>query len=309
MEFGEATLFEVEKLPAVSLADKFVFPPFSILDRRQEVWQSRKRRWLALGIKSEEGRGDKLTFGNFIETMSKDGHTFSEMPATSVFDPVLCEVAYRWFSPAGAKVLDPFAGGSVRGVVASHLERHYSGIELRPEQVVANQEQTSICNPGFTPRWIEGDARDTLVPDWGEFDLVFTCPPYADLEVYSDDPRDLSTMEYPVFIREFKVALENALRHLANNRFFVIVIGDARTPKGDGHYYGLIADTVNIMRELGTMLYNDLVTADPIGTLPARAGRYMSTTRKVGRNHQHMLVFVKGDGKQAAYNCGEMEEL
>jgi hypothetical protein len=38
---------------------------------------------------------------------------------TSIFDPVLCEIAYRWFCPSGGTVLDPFAGGSVRGIVAS----------------------------------------------------------------------------------------------------------------------------------------------------------------------------------------------
>lgn len=30
--------------------------------------------------------------------------------------PVLCELAYRWFCLAGGLVLDPFAGGSVRGI-------------------------------------------------------------------------------------------------------------------------------------------------------------------------------------------------
>ncbi|HXF87125.1 MAG TPA: hypothetical protein VNK48_02075 [Xanthobacteraceae bacterium] len=42
---------------------------------------------------------------------------------TSIFDPVLCEIAYRWFCPPGGSVLDPFAGGSVRGIVASRLGR------------------------------------------------------------------------------------------------------------------------------------------------------------------------------------------
>lgn len=39
------------------LADRFLVPPFSILDSRQGYWQDRKRQWLALGIKSEIGRG------------------------------------------------------------------------------------------------------------------------------------------------------------------------------------------------------------------------------------------------------------
>jgi DNA modification methylase len=47
----------------------------------------------------------------------------------------LCEIAYRWFCPPGGTVLDPFAGGSVRGIVAAKLGRRYFGVDLRAEQV------------------------------------------------------------------------------------------------------------------------------------------------------------------------------
>jgi len=43
-----------------SLADKFGIPPFSVLNAREGWWQSRKRAWLALGIKSELGRGENV---------------------------------------------------------------------------------------------------------------------------------------------------------------------------------------------------------------------------------------------------------
>ncbi len=43
--------------PAPRLVDRFGVPPFSVLDARQGYWQDRKRAWLALGIKSELGRG------------------------------------------------------------------------------------------------------------------------------------------------------------------------------------------------------------------------------------------------------------
>lgn len=47
-----------------SLLDRFGVPPFSVLDARQGYWQDRKRAWLALGIKSEVGRGaDLLALG------------------------------------------------------------------------------------------------------------------------------------------------------------------------------------------------------------------------------------------------------
>jgi len=40
-----------------NLADRFLISPFSVLNAREGWWQDRKRSWLALGIKSEEGRG------------------------------------------------------------------------------------------------------------------------------------------------------------------------------------------------------------------------------------------------------------
>ena len=39
------------------LAQTFAYPPFSVLNAREGWWQERKRQWLALGIKSEVGRG------------------------------------------------------------------------------------------------------------------------------------------------------------------------------------------------------------------------------------------------------------
>lgn len=43
-----------------SLAEKFGVPPFSVLVAREGWWQDRKRAWIALGIKSELGRGEGM---------------------------------------------------------------------------------------------------------------------------------------------------------------------------------------------------------------------------------------------------------
>jgi hypothetical protein len=45
---------------AGNLSKKFIVPPFSVLSARDGWWQDRKRAWLALGIKSELGRGVDL---------------------------------------------------------------------------------------------------------------------------------------------------------------------------------------------------------------------------------------------------------
>jgi hypothetical protein len=44
-----------------NLSDRFMIPPFTVLNAREGWWQNRKRAWLALGIKSELGRGGGLT--------------------------------------------------------------------------------------------------------------------------------------------------------------------------------------------------------------------------------------------------------
>jgi hypothetical protein len=52
---------------AGSLAESFGIAPFSVLNARAGWWQDRKRAWLALGIKSEVGRGENLL--KFSETL------------------------------------------------------------------------------------------------------------------------------------------------------------------------------------------------------------------------------------------------
>ena len=71
---------------------------------------------------------------------------------TSIFDPVLTELCYRWFCPSGGLILDPFAGGSVRGIVASVLGYKYEGFELRAEQVAAN---ANTGNWALTPEQLD----------------------------------------------------------------------------------------------------------------------------------------------------------
>jgi hypothetical protein len=158
--------------PSVSLKlwERFGVPPFSILDARQGYWQDRKRAWLALGIQSEVGRGDNLLkFSDTVlqpdkgkrlaKTFGTEGNVAGDWTGTSIFDPVLCELAYRWFCGADGEILDPFSGGSVRGIVAAWLGRNYTGIDLRREQVVANREQWAAIRE-LSKAPVKFDARN-----------------------------------------------------------------------------------------------------------------------------------------------------
>lgn len=230
---------------------------------------------------------------------------------TSIFDPVLCELSYRWFCPPGGTVLDPFAGGSVRGLVAAWLGLAYIGGDLSARQIEANREQAErLIENDTAPVWVQGDSRTleanlTAAGIEDEADMIMTCPPYADLEVYSDDPADLSNMPYPDFIAGYREALAQACGRLKNNRFAVVVVGEVRDPKGN--YRNFVGDTVEAMRAAGMHFYNEAILITMVGSLPVRAGKQFAAGRKLGKTHQNVLVFVKGDGKAATQACGPVE--
>lgn len=43
-----------------TLAERFMIAPFTVLDARRGWWQERKRAWLAMGLRSEAGRDERL---------------------------------------------------------------------------------------------------------------------------------------------------------------------------------------------------------------------------------------------------------
>lgn len=261
------------------------------------------------GTSSAEGAAERRRLND--AGAHRDQHLLNEitgqetLSGTSIFDPVLCELVYRWFTASGMRVLDPFAGGSVRGIVAGLLERHYMGIDLRGVQIEANKEQgqTIIRDDKWMPRWVPGDSLavlDNAPPE--SMDLVFSCPPYADLEVYSDDPRDISNMTYDEFTRVHAEIIRKACATLRQDRFAAWVISDVRDKRG--HYRGLVHDTVRAFEAAGLHFYNEAVVLDPVGSAAVRSGRIFLGGRKLTRMHQLCLVFVKGDWKRATTAVG-----
>ena len=282
--------------PKFELKDKFIVPPFSVLDTKTGEWQNRKRKWKKLGIKSEVGRGDNLTYTgaakNFDHYRVKEGkREKTDTQSTSIFDPVLCEIMYSWFCPEDGKILDPFAGGSVRGIVASYLGHFYTGIDLSERQVVNNDEQAQEILEYTYPCWVIGDSETELDKINGEFDMLFTCPPYGDLEVYSKDKNDLSNMPFPEFVEKYKKIIDKACQRLKPGSYAVIVVGDYRDKKGNYRCFPEI--TTRAFVEAGLKKYNELVLLNVIGSASMRANKQFSSGQKAVKIHQNVLVFKK----------------
>lgn len=285
-----------------SLSERFGVPPFSVLDARQGYWQERKRSWLAYGIRSHVGRQENLIKHSESTTLGdKD---------SSIFDPVLCELGYRWFAPKGGTVLDPFAGGSVRGVVAAACGLQYIGVDLRQEQVDANRQQWQELEhhwpAAMAPVWHCSDSR--LIPEVCkdvQADLIYSCPPYADLEVYSDNPQDLSTLDYPAFIKAYREIIAAACGRLKQDRFAMFIVGDVRDKRG--FYQNFPGDTVNAFQDAGCTLYNEAILITAVGSLPLRVGKQFGSYRKLGKTHQNVLIFFKGNPKNIPDVLGECD--
>lgn len=286
-----------------SLGDRFICSPFSVLNTRQGDWQSRKKYWLSRGIKSEIGRSDNFYAG--LGQLQKNKGGEKKWASTSIFDPVLCEIAYSWFSKKGDYIIDVFAGGSVRGIVASELERNYLGLELREEQVKANVENANEICVNNMPEWVIGDSNKTLdTVENNKYNMCLSCPPYADLEVYSDNPDDLSNMDYKDFIKTYQSIITKLYDKLKDDSFVVWVVGEVRNKKGN--YYNFIGDTIKCFLNAGFNYYNEIILQTPVGTAMLRASKIFQSSRKVAKVHQNILVFVKGDGNKASKRMGEV---
>jgi DNA modification methylase len=305
------------------LTDRFVIPPFSVLDTRKGYWQKRKAAWRELIGDMGESRNDTLIqapeinykdlyqrtrqhreslgigFGEYLEKYVTDevkekGASRILSQGVSLLDPVMAEIICRWFGTENCKTFDCFAGDSVFGYVSSYLGNEFTGIELRKEQVQLNNERVT----GMTAIYIHDDGQNVskhLNPD--SQDLLFSCPPYYNLEKYSDLENDASNQEsYEDFLVILENAFKGAISCLKKERFAVIVVGDVRDKK-TGFYYNFIDDVKRIFKQNSMPLYNEIILIETCASTAFRAARYMES-RKVGKVHQNILVFYKGNPKK-----------
>ena len=281
------------------LNDDFLVPPFSVLNTSRPYWIERKKMWK--GLIGDSGETRKYTLGakRNLYTQMTEG--------VSVLDPVLAELVNHWFLPnkKDNKILDCFAGDTVFGFVSGHKGNAFRGIELRKEQCDLNNERTKE----FDVKYFNDDGQNVLKHvDEKSMDLLFSCPPYFDLEVYSKLENDASNQKnFPSFVKILENAFTDSLKCLKDNRFAVIVIGDVRNKK-TGYYYDLIGEIIKIMRGNDYDIYNHIILYDRVGTAAMMARPYMKN-RKLPKVHQNILVFYKGDTKKIKDFFGEVEVI
>ena len=309
-------LFHQEKLKLQSktLRDKYLVPPFSILDSQVGAWLTKRNEWEEI-IKNRSDNVRNITAKSntpYINKFDYDiGYKGLERNGNiSTFDPFLCEILVKWFSNEGMTIFDPFAGGHVRGAVSAILGRNYVGIDLNPIQVKANEDNwDKICeiydSSDFgKPIWKNADCiKYMLEVGKSDYDMLLTCPPYYNLEIYSDKEDDLSNMPtYDDFLEAYRKCIVMSYSHLAEDSFAVIVVEEIRDK--NGIFYGFVPDTIRAFTDAGYKYYNEMILENRIMSLGVRCPKYFEQSRKVGRHHQNVFVFFKGNPKNIEEKLG-----
>lgn len=300
-------LFEIKRQAVPkTLSDKYVVPPFSVFNTHQPYMKKRMVMWRDMGMCGTNGRQSGLD-GLSYDNRRMDKNKTTKHNGTSTFNPVVCEVVYKWFTTPNSNVFDPFAGGITRGAIASILGHNYIGYDINPKQIKSNQEEYKRISERYM---MPGDAKwmckDSFGASYYKADLVFTCPPYFNLETYTDIDGDLSREEdYDGFLVKYAYIISHCYDCLNDDSFMVWVVSDVRS-KNTGEYYGLVADTIKIAQESGLKFYNEIILYNETGNLAITSGDYLQRARKVGRQHQNILVFYKGNTRNIKEKFGEI---
>lgn len=301
-EFGFEDAFE--DAPTTNPEDfknDFLVPPFSVINTASGDMLRHKQYWMSI---IEDDGSSRTIKQKTLDTSHMKGSTEASV---SILNPALAELVCRWFLPLGrpAKTFDCFSGDPEFGFVSSYLGNQFTGIELRQQQVEFNQNLADSFK--LDAHYINDDGQNVAKHiAAGSQDLLFSCPPYYDLEVYSDLENDASNQgTYEEFMQILRNAFSSAITCLKDNRFACVVVGDIRDRK-TGAYYNFVDDVKHIFIDNGMPLYNEIILQDPLGTAPMRARKSMKG-RKIVKIHQNLLVFYKGDASTIQEEFGIIE--
>lgn len=205
----------------------------------------------------------------------------------SIFNPQLAQMILAAYAPLNGKVYDPFGGGGTRGYIATKMGYDYTGIEIREEEYNRVKEQMEQWGIDFN--FILNDS--TKYKPEGDFDFVFSCPPYYDLEVYSDLAGDLSNANsYDEYLCMLKNVLQNCYDVLKKNCFAVFVVGNFRNKKGE--LENLNGDLITKAKEVGFKLWDELIWMGASNVALTRCGKF-EKNRKSVRMHEYIIILKK----------------
>ncbi|MFN8502768.1 TRM11 family SAM-dependent methyltransferase [Kouleothrix sp.] len=181
--------------------------------------------------------------------------------------PQLMAELIRFFTKAGGRVLDPFAGVGGTLLACALEDREGVGVELAAEYAAIYAQAADALGLA-RQQLVVGDARrlaEYPAVAAAPFDLILTDPPYAqmmarpktgerkkqgraDATPFTADPADLGNLGYREFLAALRDVLAGALAHLKPRGYLVLFTKDMQPTRE--HHNMLHADIVAELAQL-----------------------------------------------------------
>jgi DNA modification methylase len=184
--------------------------------------------------------------------------------------------------------------------VTHDLCRHYIGYDVSAEFMEFNRKvKDQITGKGdqaalFTNQHditLREKSSTQLEEQDESVDLVFTSPPYWDIEYYGEEPEQLGYGKtYDDFLAGIQQVLDECHRVVKKDRYCVFNINDFR--KG-GHFYPYHADTIDLFSAAGFMIH-DVVIVKWASAIGACFASQVEERKITAKSHEYLIVGKKG---------------
>lgn len=210
----------------------------------------------------------------------------------------LPELAYRvisFWSNEGDVLVDPMAGDGTRGMMSWALGRntHMFDCDTKQCRILSKRVRESTIITGIDKHndaelmFAQCDSRH--MPIASEFaDIVFSCPPYWNKEVWRGDGQLSKLDNYEEFMIGLSEIFKDCFRILKKDKFMVMVVGDFRD---SGKYYTFHNDVIKYSENIGFTLW-DIVISKITTNISVKLPQALEFRRTV-KNHEYILVFKK----------------
>ena len=221
---------------------------------------------------------------------------YNKKELLSEFNITVAKNIISFWSEPGDKILDPFAGRT-RALVSYAMNRRYVGYEVSKDVVQHMDkrfEELDIKNDEKFDVEIKNKDCINVVDDFGceIFDMVFTCPPYWNLEKYESCKGQLSDIDdYEDFVELLVDRLDAASLVLKKDKYMAVVVGDFRKR---GKYITLHSDLLRQMSFNDSLSLHDVIAIQNIPFYTAAF--YFGAVKKVKKTakaHEYLLIWKK----------------
>ncbi len=205
----------------------------------------------------------------------------------SPFPNEIVTLCYEFYLRNATHIFDPFSGWGERGDGARRHGKKYIGFDISPD----------ACAKAVGDYGIVNYCVDSRYADPPEFDGLFTCPPYWNLEKYAHPSGLDREKKWQDFLRWLDYIFMRSFKAAKPGSNFCVMVGDWRK---DHIYYDLEWNVCEMFKGFGAEIVDKVVVSR---SKVSKIKIMLPQAKRLGysvRVHENLLVFRKPDRSGSA---------